>query len=145
MKKLLSVCCLACFVLVMVLAMGCLGSSANTGLTSQAGNTDPETGIGYWIKAVNEKDTARLYSLSPDYIRHNVSKKDFIALNTDNPLLKPGSQITDMEVLNKTVDNNSAAIRAMLVQSSGNGSIPIWYNFALSFEDGEWKVWTVPF
>jgi hypothetical protein len=145
MKKLLSRLCLVSIVVFLVLVMGCIGSSGNLNSPSLPGYPEPETGIAYWIKAVNEKDVARLYSLSPEYIRHNVSKNDFVALNANNPLLKPGSQITDMEVLNKTGDNNSAMIKAMLVQSSENASIPIWYNFTLSFEDGEWKVWTAPF
>ena len=125
------------------LLAGCTGIHGNGG--SQPAVPDPETCIAYWVKAVNDRDIGRLYSLSPGYIRNNVSLQEFSGLNRDNVLFSEGSAITGMDVLNTTIDNNTASIRAMIVHSSDKGNIPVWYNFTLTYEDGEWKVWTAPF
>ena len=110
---------------------------------------DPETGIVNWIQAINESNMPRLYELSPAYIRNNVSESDFTSINEKAPMLAPGTEISRYEVVNKSVEDDSANIKAIIgrtsVVNNTPETIPIFFNFSLSYENNEWKVWTVPF
>ena len=113
---------------------------------------DPETGLQEWMIAINAKNINRLYTLAPNQIREQVTLDQFTKDNTENYLLKPGYVFTDYTILNKTVNNTTATITAqlnLLVPSSQNLTqtqiFPISYKFFLVFEDGEWKIWNIPY
>ncbi len=112
---------------------------------------DPETGLQMWIDAINAKDINRLYTLSPNQIREQVTLEQFTKDNSDNYLLKPGYIFTKYIIINETVNQTTAIIVADLpLQVPSQNStqlkvIPINYKFFLIFEDGEWKIWNVPF
>jgi hypothetical protein len=122
------------------------GSSINKpGVTS----SDPETGIQEWMDAVNHKDITRLYALAPDEIRQQVSYEQFVQANENNVLFSPAWEFTNYTVLNKTINQSTSSIMAMLVlqkpvseNSTRYESIPVYYTFILVYEDDQWKVWT---
>lgn len=134
-----------------IIVMGCTNSVAGNNSGFLKSRPDPETGIVNWISAVNAKNIPRLYALSPDFVRQNITEKEFIESNVGNPILQPGFRFSNYEILNKTFDGNNARIQAILVASNSSIStnsssgFPIFYNFILNYENGEWKVWTIPF
>jgi hypothetical protein len=146
----------ACVVLAMLLFAGIIVMGCTNPLTSnnsgfQKLRPDPETGIVNWMSAVNEKNIPRLYALSPDFVRRNVTEKEFIESNVGNPILQPGFIFTNYEIINKTGEGNYARIKAILVatnssiSTNSSSGFPIFYNFILYYENGEWKAWTIPF
>ena len=119
--------------------------------TSSVTLPDPETGLQEWMTAINAKNINRLYTLSPNQIRKQVTLDQFTKDNTENYLLKPGYVFIDYTILNKTVNQTTAIITAQLnlqVPASQNLNktqiFPVSYKFFLVFEDGEWKIWNIP-
>ena len=145
---------LSCFMVAILVGatvtMGCTGM-VPSGNVSTSVHPDPETGVVYWISAINDKNIPRLYELSPDSIRKNISEHDFILANQGNLFLKPGFKFLNYKVANKTVEGDNATIEAILDASlnmqSGNSTqvTPLLFNFNLTYEDNEWKIWDVPF
>ncbi len=142
-------------ILALVSISGCT-TSMHSQLNSSVENAtvalpDPETGLQMWIDAINAKDINRLYTLSPNQIREQVTLEQFTKDNSDNYLLKPGYIFTKYIIINETVNQTTAIIVADLpLQVPSQNStqlkvIPINYKFFLIFEDGEWKIWNVPF
>jgi len=140
-------------ILILVSVMGCTTIPPNlVSKTPSAASVDPETGIQSWIYWINQKDLGQLYSLTPDEIARQVFYEQFVEDNKDNYLLKPGFTFTQYQVLNKTVNGSTANIRAVLYlqkpvssNSTQTETIPLFFNFILLFEHGEWKVWDQPF
>lgn len=135
------------FILAALSQAGYVGSHTQPGTASRP---DPGTGIANWIAAVNGKDVSRLYDLAPAAIKSQADLENFTQANEGNILLRPGWQITGFTELNRTVAENSAAIRAGLDVSrpreSGNFTREtVFWHFVLYFEGDEWKVWTAPF
>ena len=112
---------------------------------------DPETGIQSWVAAVNAHDVTALYYLAPKGLREQVTLDEFKIANVNNTFFADSRSITGYEVLNKTSNASMANIRAVILlrqTSAGNSSetttIPVYLNFEEWFEDGAWRVWTVP-
>ena len=134
-----------------IIAMGCTSPAPGNNSSASISRPDPETGLANWISAVNEKNFPRLYELAPGFIRKNLTEKEFVASNVGNPVLEPGFTFVGYEIMNKTIQGNNANIRAVLFASNSSlntnstGEIPIFYNFIFSYENNEWKVWTIQF
>lgn len=136
---------------------GCINATQPTSPVSGINITtnslpDPEAGLQNWINAINAKDIDRLYALSPKEIRDQVTLEQFTLDNKNNSILNKGVICTQYTLLNKTINQTTATISARLlfqVPDSKNTtqytSVPVYYKFILIFEQGEWKVWTVPF
>ena len=141
---------IACILFGAIITMGCMNSFPGANNTPVA-RPDPETGLVYWISAVNEKNVPRLYELSPDFIKKNITENDFILANQGNPLLKPGFKFVNYSIENKTLNGDNATIKTVLEASFGtsNGNstqvTPLFFNFNLTYQDNEWKIWDVPF
>jgi len=109
---------------------------------------DPETGVKVWIAAVNDRDYARIYDLTPMEIRHQISRDDFIKEQEANPLLASGNSFDSYIIIQRTVSGDNSILTAQLVlatHDSGNSTskkIPLYLKFIEHFENGEWKVWT---
>jgi len=136
--------------LVMIIMTGC---TAAGGLAAGKNATppDPETGIRTWVAAVNAHDVTALYYLAPDELQKQVTLDQFTSANTNNTFLTGDRFITGYEILNKTSNASTANIKAVILlrQTSADNSsetitIPVYLNYQEWFEDGEWKVWTVP-
>ncbi len=103
------------------------------------------------MTAINAKNINRLYTLSPDQIREQVTLEQFTKDNTENYLLQPGYVFIGYTILNKTVNQTTATITAQLnLQVSASQNLnqtkvfPVIYKFFLVFEEGEWKIWNIP-
>jgi hypothetical protein len=132
-----------------LLISGCISPSSDLFKSKKNIPPDPETGIREWMDAMNQKDVHRLYVLAPDAIKSQINERDFVRANEDNNLLKPGVEFTNYDVLNKISDGYNASISAQLTmrRPADDGSVfatSLFYKFALFYEDGEWKIWTVP-
>jgi len=110
---------------------------------------DPESGIHHWINAINNKNVSRLYDLTPAVIKKQVTEEQFKLDNQDNLILKPGLTFKqEFTEITESVTGANATIKAQLILQNlnkGNESmseIPVQYVFYLSYENGEWKVWT---
>jgi hypothetical protein len=138
-------------ILIGIIAMGCMSTVAGTNPGVMSSRPDPETGIVNWMSAVNGKNLPKLYELSPGFIKKNVTEQEFIASNDGNIILEPGFKFSGYEIMNKTVQGNYANIRAVLIASNSSlttnatTGVPIFYNFIFSYENNEWKVWTIQF
>jgi hypothetical protein len=117
---------------------------------SSVPSADPETGIKMWIDAVNQRNIDRVYDLSPDQIKQQLTLPQMKENNLNNTLLQPGFRFTDYKVVDKQQNGTNAKIAATLIlqfppsQESTEGKlVPVRYNFALFYQHGEWKIWTV--
>ncbi len=147
--------CLLIGILVFVSIAGC-ATSLHPQLNSTIEKStdalpDPETGLQEWMTAINAKNINRLYTLSPDQIREQVTLEQFTKDNTENYLLQPGYVFIGYTILNKTVNQTTATITAQLnLQVSASQNLnqtkvfPVIYKFFLVFEEGEWKIWNIP-
>lgn len=136
--------------LVLIIMSGCTaagGQAAGKNMTPP----DSETGIKTWIAAVNARDVTALYYLAPGGLREQVTLDQFTSANTNNTFLTGDRFITGYEILNKTSNASTANIKAVILlrQTSADNSsetvtIPVYLNFEEWFEDGEWRVWTIP-
>jgi len=138
---LLAVCLAGC-----VLISGCVGGNSLFSKTSAI--PEPETGINYWISAVNDHNFDRVYDLAPHSIKQQVSRQEFIVAQRDNPLLAEGTIIKGYKILNKTASGNDSAITVQLIihvpakVNQSDQDISVYLKFVETFEDGEWHVWT---
>ncbi|HVP97017.1 hypothetical protein [Methanoregula sp.] len=136
--------------LLFVVSIGCT-SAGVSGIGITAIQPDPETGIVSWINAVNQKDVHQIYILAPGDIKKQISYEQFAAANENNALLtNPNLKFSGYEILNKTSNQSTAKISAMLVMqkpvsenSTQVESVPVFYTFILTYEDNQWKVWTI--
>jgi len=139
-----------CCIIIVVLSAGCTQSSLFA-KPAVLQSSDPESGIVQWMDAMNRQDVLRLYRLAPSSVRNGVSLEEFTLINHDNVYFSRNVSFVSYEIINKTISDNTADIRAMLVTNQFPAgeepveNIPIWFHFTLSRENGEWKVWTVPF
>lgn len=138
-----------CCILLLTVSAGCTQSSLFAKPVVLP-SSDPESGIVQWMDAMNRQDVIRLYRLAPSSIRTGVSLEEFALINHDNVYFSRNVTFVSYEIINKTVSDNTADIKAMLVtnQFPAGGepveNIPIWFHFTLTRENGEWKVWTIP-
>ena len=112
---------------------------------------DPETAVAEWIDAVNVRNLNRLYLLSPAQFRKTISWNQFKTANENNSRLQPGYSYTGFSVLDKNVSGESATMRVLIqVQQSSPENSTIMQSFStmehfgFTFEDGEWKIWELP-
>jgi hypothetical protein len=110
---------------------------------------DPETGILNWINAVNGRNIDRVYDLAPDEIKQHVTLAQFKDDNLNNTYIQPGSAFLDFNVIDKKQNGTYAQIITQVWYRKSNQSvngtpIPINYKFALYYQHGEWKIWTLP-
>jgi hypothetical protein len=113
---------------------------------------EPETGIAAWIVAVNERNFGGVYDLLPVSKRSGITKEGFIQFNRENPspFIASGPVITDFFVLEKKVDGQNATMVVGLQtrgnlsgQDASDTSRTVFFTFYETFEEYEWKVWTV--
>jgi hypothetical protein len=139
-------------ILALVSISGCTaslpGSSVNKTI---AAYSDPETGIHDWVDAINNKDIVKLYDLEPYGFKQEVSLTQFVTINQDNEFLSPNATLTGYKILNETSNATAANLRVMVYwhgpvspNSTQLQTVPIFYNFEELFENGEWKIWTIP-
>ena len=108
---------------------------------------DPREGIKEWIDAMNTRDFARLYALSPESIQKGIDVQGFTRAQAGNPLFAEGSRISEFQVLNQSFDGNTTTITALIVmtmpsqENSTTENIPIQIKFIEIFEHGSWRVW----
>ena len=113
-------------------------------------STDPETGIQNWIDAVNQRNIDRVYDLAPKQIKRQRTLDQFKEDNLNNTFLQPDHYFMNYTVIDKRQNGTYAQIMAQvfLHQPADTGTtvsdIPIQYKFALFYEHGEWKIWTLP-
>lgn len=134
----------------LALSIGCTSISMSD-FNKGPNQPDPETGIISWIYAVNDKDLSRLYGLQPDEVKKVVSFSQFETVNKGNAFIAPNSSITSYEILNKTSNATTAHVVVVIwwvgpesPNSTQMQTLPMYFNFQEFFEDGEWKVWTMP-
>ena len=150
LKKILIIMSVVVGMCAMILMCGC--TSANTSLQSEnLTPPDPETGITAWMDAINAHDVSALYNLAPEEIRDQISLDQFAKANVNNTLLSQDKAIVDYKILNATSNATMADIYTMIVlkqnvsaNSTQTETIPIYLNFEEWYENGEWKVWTIP-
>jgi len=150
LKEFLTHGCIAVVLVVLIIACGC--TSVNTSVADQSSSLpDPETGINAWIDAVNAHDINGFYNLAPNEIKEQIPEQQFITANTNNPLLQQDRSITGYKILNETSNATMANIKVMVslrqdvsANSTQTEIIPLYLNFEEWFENGEWKVWTIP-
>jgi hypothetical protein len=134
-----------CFLVICILYCGCTGISSDAGFTKNRDN--PESGIVNWMAAMNYHDSGRLYNLSPQIIKKQISKTEFIKVNEENGMFIDNITFVDYTVLNRTQSNNGATLKVQMVMATpdritGNVSYSgIFYTFNEYFENNEWKVW----
>lgn len=139
-------------ILALVFLCGCIASVPGPVMNKTiVSHPDPETGIQEWIGAVNNRDMVKLYDLEPDEVKQEISFNQFVSANKDNEFIRPNSSLTGYQILNET---SNATVADLIVTVDWNGSvssnstqiqtIPIYYHFEEFFEDGEWRVWIVP-
>lgn len=113
--------------------------------------TDSETGIQRWIDAINVRDIDRVYDLAPDEIKKQIPLAQFKKENINNTFLQPGNSFVNFTPIEKKQNATSAQIIAqvflhMPTNKLAQGSdIAIFYKFALYYEHGEWKIWTLDY
>ena len=100
---------------------------------------------------MNAHDVSGLYNLAPEGIRDQVSLEQFVSANMNNTLISPDKAITGYKILNETSNATMANIKVVLLlrqnvsaNSVETETIPLYLNFEEWFENGEWKVWTIP-
>jgi hypothetical protein len=110
----------------------------------------PETGIQNWINAINQKDIVRLYDLSPDEIKRELTLDQFREENSNNTLLQPGYGFVNYTVVDKKQNGTYAQIFAQVwkqyppnPQNKLGPEVPVYYTFALFYEHNEWKIWDI--
>jgi len=132
---------------ILILFCGCIGESSLSVPRNDVSLTNPETGITNWMDAMNKHDASRLYDLSPDMIKKQISKPDFLKVNEQNGMFIDNISFVDYSVLNETQNDKRAMIKAQLVMAtphpvSGNVTYSgIFYTFDEYYEKNEWKVW----
>ena len=140
---------------ILTLAVACVAiivfnNNNNHGAKYMVSFNDPETGVKEWIDAVNEKNIVRVYDLAPDEVKGKRTLDQFKGENTNNILFGEGNYLHNYSLLNKTQNGTYAQIIAQIFlhQQDNQGmdhEIPIFYKFALFYEHGEWKIWTINF
>ena len=150
LKKILMVVCVVVGICAVILTCGC--TSANTSLQRENPTPpDPETGIIAWMDAINAHDVSALYNLAPEEIRDQISLDQFAKANMNNSLMMPDKTITGYKILNETENTTMANARVALLlhqnvssDSTQTETIPLYLNFEEYYENGEWRVWTIP-
>ncbi len=151
-KLILHALCAVVCILVLVIISGCTSYQHDSSMNrTTISSSDPETGIQEWVAAVNNKDLGRLYDLSPDEIKTQMSWENFTAANENNEFLRPDETFTFDSVMNKTGNATVANLKVILLlhkntsaNSTQSETIPLYFNFIELFEHGEWKVWSIP-
>jgi|GEM_PF-1766799 hypothetical protein len=111
--------------------------------------TDPERGIQNWIEAVNQRNINRVYDLAPDEIKQQRTLAQFKEDNLNNTFLQPDHYFINYTVIDKKQNATYAQIIAQIFlhqpadQGTLGSEVPIQYKFALYYEHGEWKLWTL--
>ena len=112
---------------------------------------DPETGIDAWVQAMNAHDIDQLYYLAPEEVQTQVSLAQFEKDNANNTLLQSDKFISGYQILNETRSSTTAKIKAVIIlhqnvpgNSTQTQTIPLYLNFEEWYENGGWKVWTIP-
>ncbi len=92
-----------------------------------------------------------MYDLEPDGFKQEVSFSQFVLLNKDNEFMSPNSSLTDYKIMNETSNITDANMRVMVYWHGPNSqnstqmeTIPLFFNFEESYENGEWRVWEIP-
>jgi len=141
---------IAAGLLVLVVVCGCTEGYTSI-LSKSPPEPDPETGIIAWINAINTHDVGGFYDISPREIRDHVSLEQFANENKNNTLLMPDKSITGYKILNETGNTTIANIKVIMFLhknvSAGlmqTETIPLYLNFEEWYENGEWKVWSIP-
>jgi len=131
---------------------GCLASTHPTDAKKPVlvAPSNPQNGIQNWIDAVNARNVDLVYNLSPDEIKDQVSLDEFRQINLSNPLLKPGNEFLNFTIYDEVQNGTYSEIKAQVwlkkptdPNSTTGSEVPLQYKFALFFEHGEWKVWTI--
>jgi hypothetical protein len=142
--------CIAMGLIMLIVICGCTATDSSM-LSKSLPQPDPETGIIAWMEAINAHDVSGLYNLAPEGIRDQVSLEQFVNANTNNTLLASDKEITGYKILNETSNATMANIKVALLlhqnvsaNSAETETIPLYLNFEEWFENGEWKVWTIP-
>ena len=134
-------------IVIFILLSGCIGLFSLPGVKKVNVRPDPESGISNWMEAMNSRDVARLYDLSPDTIQRQISLEEFKKANTDNPFFLRNVTFVKYDVINKTAENDHAKIVAQLVMAQpqpGSANVTytgIFYVFDENYQKNEWKVW----
>jgi hypothetical protein len=135
-------------VLIILFIAGCfVVLSQNRNGKSTLPSMDPETGIQMWIETVNGRNIDRLYDLAPDEIHHQVTLSQFKDENRNNVFLQPGNKFLNYSVIDKKQNETFAQIIAQVwfqqTVNQSNKEDPLQYRFALYYQHGEWKIWTL--
>lgn len=151
MKKYLMYGCIALGLVILILACGCTAVN-NSAVNNYSPQPDPDTGINAWIDGVNAHDVNGLYNLAPEWIKKNVTLEQFVSANANNTLMTPDKSITGYKILNETSNATMANVKVLVslnqdvsTNSTQKETIPLFLNFEEWFENGEWRVWTIPF
>ena len=138
--------------LIFLCTMGCLSFQQNNNHFPSVNvpQENPEIGIQNWIDAVNGADVNRLYDLSPDEIKRQITLDQFKEENLNNTLLRSGHGFENFTIINRKQNGTYSQIFAQVWerlppnQENPSGSeIPVYYTFALYYEHNEWKIWTI--
>ena len=140
---------IAAGIVVMFLLVGVASVFQNTGNSpgkNSSPSADPETGVRMWIDAVNQRNIERIYNLTPDEIKQQITITRFTENNVNNTLFQSGYDPAGYRILDKQQNRTFARIVAE-VPYRGNHpgpgiKAPLVYVFDLFYEHGEWKVWT---
>ncbi|MGB7992829.1 hypothetical protein [Methanoregula sp.] len=150
-KNIVCIMALCLLIIAVVNISGCTSTVPNAATNEVVPNSDPQTGIQEWVTAVNNKDIATLYDLEPDGFKQEVSFSQFVLLNKDNEFMSPNSSLTDYKIMNETSNITDANMRVMVYWHGPNSqnstqmeTIPLFFNFEESYENGEWRVWEIP-
>jgi hypothetical protein len=142
---------IAAGLLLIALIVGCISvlGSKTTSDSLRVPLTQPETGLQMWVDAMNQRNMDRLYDLSPDEIKNEVTLAKFKEDNLNNTLLQSGYDFINYSVIDRKENGTYAQITAQIWlhqpanQSSLGPEIPLLYKFALYYQHGEWKIWTL--
>jgi len=140
------------FLITLVVGGVCVLDGKNTGKSSVP-STDPETGIQEWIDAVNQRNIDRVYDLAPDEVKQKMTLAQLKEDNLNNTLLQPGYYFINYSVVDKKqMTGTSARIKAQVYlhetanpQYTSGLEVPLQFEFALDYQHGEWKIWTIPY
>jgi hypothetical protein len=136
----------------LVIAVSVCGCVSHPDLFSKnISQPDPDTGIDAWVQAMNAHDTVQLYYLAPEEVQTQVSLAQFEKDNANNTLLQSDKFISGYQTLNETRNATTANIKAVVSlhqnvpgNSTQTQTIPLYLNFEEWYENGGWKVWTIP-
>ena len=150
MLKKLSSCAGVCLILaLLILTCGCIGESSF--FDKNVPQSDPETGVVNWIQAINAHDPSALYYLAPSQLRNQISIEQFKIENANNTLLERDKSISQYQILNQTENSTMANLKVLILlqqnvtsNSTTTETIPLYLNFEEWYENGAWRVWTIP-